>query len=101
MTQCLSSIGFTLIPNFIFWLFVPFELINTFKSKNQKINFNFFNTIRLLCCAFGFIISAYQIIIQFNEIVIKDENRNDYNLDNHYFLSDFLAAISKLLTYVS
>jgi len=91
LTQCLSSIGFTILPNLFFWFLVPLEIVHIVRSKNHKIKVNLYNFLRLLLCAFGLLLNGYQLIEEFRSIVFADRTP--------YVLSDFIGVTCKFLTF--
>lgn len=81
------------MPNLLFWLLVPFELLRIARKPNKRISLNLYNLFRFLVCALGVLVNAYELVVKFTSIAIVN--------GKYYRLSDFLATNSKLLSFVS
>ena len=91
----MAQVGFTIVPNVIFWLFVPFELMRIARNRNKRISLNLYNSLRFLVCALAILLNTYQLLVEFVSIVIVNGSGKDY------VLSDFVGVISKLISFVS
>lgn len=77
-----------MVPSILFLVLLLLELKFTFNSPNKRINLNGYNVVRLVICFVG----NYSAITLLVNYVINYE---------HYTASDLVAAVCKILVFVS